>query len=70
MNKKYYYNLKLTEEEFSLLSLICTLEYLKDKEPKFREIDDMLEKILHKLAISGEKVNKLKKEDNKCQNHK
>ena len=70
MNKKYYYNLKLTEEEFSLLSLICTLEYLKDKEPQFKEIDDMLEKILHKLAISGEKVNKLKKEDNKCQNHK
>lgn len=70
MNKKYYYDLKLTEEEFSLLSLICTLEYLKDKEPQFKEIDDMLEKILHKLAISGEKVNKLKKEDDKCQNHK
>ena len=70
MNKKYYYNLKLTEEEFSLFSLICTLEYLKDKEPQFKEIDDMLEKILHKLAISGEKVNKLKKEDNKCQSHK
>ena len=69
MNKKYYYDLKLTEEEFSLLGIVCTLEYLKDKEPKFKEIDNMLENILNKLAISGEQVTKLKKEDNKCQNH-
>ena len=69
MYKKYYYDLKLTEEEFRLLNIVCTIEYLKDKEPKFKVIDDMLEKILYKLAISGDKVTKLKKEDNKCQNH-
>lgn len=70
MDKKYYYNLKLTEEEFRMLNIVCVKEYLQDKGPIFKVIDDTLEKIINKLVISGEKVTKLKKEDNKCQNHK
>ena len=53
-----------------MLNIVCVKEYLQDKGPIFKVIDDTLEKIINKLVISGEKVTKLKKEDNKCQNHK
>ena len=66
MNKKYYYNLKLTEEEFELLIMM----FINTDTDEFTSLGHLMyTKILTKLVETQKKVNKLK-EDNKCQNHK
>lgn len=66
MNKKYYYNLKLTEEELSLLwnelfeGMLC--HCVTGKERKVILID----KIMNKMLKEKRKVDLLK-EDIKCQ---
>ena len=67
MNKKYYYNLKLTKQEIDLLSIVLMNEFLKDKPFKY---DVLIENMEFKIMDAYKKVEKIKKEDNKCQNHK
>ena len=67
MDKKYYYNLKLTKQEIDLLSIVLMNEFLKDKPFKY---DVLIENMEFKIMDAYKKVEKIKKEDDKCQNHK